>query len=212
MKSLGICVGASNIGAVLVKKEGTKSEILWESYESHDGNPQEALLKIKNSEKWQEADSVVLTGRKYKDVVNLTSIPESEALEAAFSFNKDKYKDVNFIVSAGAETIIAYRVSPEGRIIDVATGNKCASGTGEFFLQQLGRMNIGVEEAITSAKGEEPYRVAGRCSVFSKSDCTHALNKGTPKKNVVAGLCDMVAGKIVEILRKTNNKNIFNFF
>ena len=166
MKSLGICVGASNIGAVLIKRDGDKKEVLWSSYESHDGNPGDALLKLKSASQWKEADSVVLTGRKYKDVVNLSSIPESEALEAAFSFNKDKYKNVNFIVSAGAETIIAYRVSSEGRIIDVATGNKCASGTGEFFLQQLGRMNIGVEEAISTSKGENPYKVAGRCSVI----------------------------------------------
>lgn len=208
MKSLGICVGASSIGAVLFEKDGDNKKVVWSSYASHDGNPGEALNKIRAGAQWKDADSVVLTGRKYKDAVNLTSIPESEALEKAFSFNKTKYGNVNFIISAGAETIIAYRMSPDGRIIDVATGNKCASGTGEFFLQQLGRMNIGVEEAIDSATGEKPYKVAGRCSVFCKSDCTHALNKGTAKKNVVAGLCDMMAGKISEIVRKGEEKNL----
>ena len=29
-----------------------------------------------------------------------------------------------------------------GRIANVITGNKCASGTGEFFLQQLRRMDV----------------------------------------------------------------------
>ncbi|MGE5404520.1 MAG: acyl-CoA dehydratase activase [Candidatus Saccharibacteria bacterium] len=44
--------------------------------------------------------------------------------------------------------------------------------------------------------------MSGRCSVFCKSDCTHALNKGAPKESVVAGLCEMMAAKILELLNK----------
>jgi predicted CoA-substrate-specific enzyme activase len=87
-----------------------------------------------------------------------------------------------------------------GRIRAVHTGSKCAAGTGEFFLQQIRRMGLTTEEAVHMAAGKDPYRVASRCSVFCKSDCTHALNKGVDKGRVAAGLSRMLSGKITELL------------
>ena len=88
------------------------------------------------------------------------------------------------------------------------TGNKCASGTGEFLLQQLRRMDVSLEEAFHWAATEDPHPVSGRCSVFCKSDCTHATNKGIPKAKVTAGLCQMMADKILELLKKVPRRHI----
>ncbi|MBN1829888.1 MAG: activase, partial [Deltaproteobacteria bacterium] len=85
---------------------------------------------------------------------------------------------------------------------------KCASGAGEFFLQQLRRMNVSLEEAAEWSARETPYHVSGRCSVFCKSDCTHATNKGVPKSMVTAGLCKMMAGKVMELLKKVERRNV----
>src|SRR5210317_2101541 len=103
---------------------------------------------------------------------------------------------------------MVYVINRQGRISNVITGNKCASGTGEFFLQQLRRMNASLDDAAQWAAIEEPHYVSGRCSVFCKSDCTHATNKGVPKSQVTAGLCKMMASKILELLKKIERKNI----
>ena len=85
----------------------------------------------------------------------------------------------------------------------------CASGTGEFFLQQIRRLDLGVEEAVERATQGTPYPVSGLCSsFFYKSDCTHALNKGEPKGDVTAGLCQMIAGKIVELLARMEHGRV----
>ena len=42
---------------------------------------------------------------------------------------------------------MVYVLNRFGQISNVLTGNKCASGTGEFFLQQLRRMDVTLEEA-----------------------------------------------------------------
>ena len=63
-------------------------------------------------------------------------------------------------------------------------------------------------DATGLARSESPYRVSGRCSVFCKSDCTHAANKGVPKGKIVAGLCQMMAGKILEILNQVPRRDI----
>jgi predicted CoA-substrate-specific enzyme activase len=101
-----------------------------------------------------------------------------------------------------------YHLGRDGRISTVHAGNKCASGTGEFFLQQIKRIGIGLEDAVCLARSEEPYKVSGRCSVFCKSDCTHATNKGIPKERVTAGLCLMMAGKIMELVKKVSSDHI----
>ncbi len=93
---------------------------------------------------------------------------------------------------------MVYILDKDGKISTVKTGNKCASGTGEFFLQQIRRMNLDVNDAVKLAKKGRPHKISGRCSVFCKSDCTHALNKGMPIGRVCAGLGNMIAEKILE--------------
>jgi predicted CoA-substrate-specific enzyme activase len=151
---------------------------------------------------------VGITGRAFRNLVTLSTIAEPEAIELAYEAVRESCPDIDCIVSAGGETFLAYVLDSKGRIRSVHTGNKCASGTGEFFLQQIKRMDLGIEEAIATAVGAAPYPLAGRCSVFCKSDCTHALNKGTDKRRVSAGLCQVMAGKIIELLKKARPRNV----
>ena len=105
------------------------------------------------------------------------------------------------MISAGGETQIVYSINKNGTIRSAHSGNKCASGTGEFFLQQIRRMGLTIEEAVKIARDGTPHKIAGRCSVFCKSDCTHALNKGEPRENIVAGLCLMMADKVCDLVK-----------
>ncbi len=209
MKSVGICMGASSIKVVETGR--SKDNILKiENYYArpHEGNVKQTLENIINQFDFKEETNFAVTGRKYRNFVKLPSISEPEATELAYNNLKYKYGHVEAIVSAGGETFMVYELDKEGEIADVHSGNKCASGTGEFFLQQLKRMNLGLEEALSIAKVENPYHVSGRCSVFCKSDCTHALNKGEDKGRIVAGLCSMMADKIMELLSNFRPENV----
>jgi len=201
MKTVGICIGASTISLVSAKRESQGIIVELSRKERHEGNPGAILAEMFDSPAIKNADRIVVTGRKLRFLLNVTSISEIEALEAAYSYLPDSYKSAGTIVSAGGETFMVYRLDQAGRVIDINSGNKCASGTGDFFLQQIKRMDLTIDEAMAIADGEGVYPVAGRCSVFCKSDCTHALNKGASKGNVVAGLCSMMAGKILELLK-----------
>lgn len=212
LTTLGICLGASTVSIVrieAIKGEpfdpnalGTQSKIAQVEMLVHDGNPQDTLIRLLKKFDLATIDSVAATGRKFRDFVNLTSIGEPEAVELAYQRIKPVDKTCPAIVSAGGETFMVYVLNPSGQITNVKTGNKCASGTGEFFLQQLRRMDVTLAEAADWAAVDEPHPVSGRCSVFCKSDCTHATNKGIPKSKVTAGLCRMMAGKILELLKK----------
>lgn len=218
LKVVGLCLGASTVTMVRIASDQKKSDsppktpasvkIVEHSIHTHEGDPKGTLLSALEHFNVDSFDRIVATGRRFRNFLNMSSIPEPEAVEYAYQFVKPPGTACPAIVSAGGETTMAYVLNRRGQISNVLTGNKCASGTGEFFLQQLRRMNVSLETAEQWANTETPYAVSGRCSVFCKSDCTHATNKGIPKANVTAGLCKMMAGKILELLKKVERRNI----
>ena len=219
IKSLGICLGASTISIVQMEwnpdnrdsgsaQQNPKATLIDGSLYPHEGDPKQTLINALEKLDLSSFDKIAATGRKFRKYVNLTSISEPEAVEYAYQFIKPSDISCPAVISAGGETFMVYALDRSGRISNVITGNKCASGTGEFFLQQLRRMDVSLNEAARWAAVESPHHVSGRCSVFCKSDCTHATNKGVPKSQVSAGLCKMMANKILELLKKVERCNL----
>ena len=79
-------------------------------------------------------------------------------------------------------------------ILDYDLSGECAAGTGSFLDQQALRMQYSVEEVggLVCQAGCSA-RIAGRCSVFAKSDMIHAQQKGYAPAEILRGLCDAVA-------------------
>ncbi|MFQ5484141.1 MAG: acyl-CoA dehydratase activase, partial [Desulfobacterales bacterium] len=219
-RAMGLCLGASSVSIVdlignlsddqdgKIESNSKNSHIVKYATYPHEGNPKKTLLSALNDFQLDSLDRIAVTGRHFRKFINLSSIPEPESVEYAYRFVKPSGVSCPAIVSAGGETFMIYILDRFGKISNVVTGNKCASGTGEFFLQQLRRMDVSIEEAARWATAEEPYHVSGRCSVFCKSDCTHATNKGIPRSKVTAGLCKMMADKILSLLKKETKKNV----
>lgn len=209
MKSIGICVGASTITKVSLEKRDGKIDITKTVSKVHEGNVRKTFEGLFNEEELHNVDRMAVTGRKFKNFIRLSAISEPEAIEHAYSFLKDKYGETDYISCAGGETFTTYQIDSSDKIINLFTGNKCASGTGEFFLQQIKRMGITHQESDAITHVDSIYEVSGRCSVFCKSDCTHALNKGQNKNSIVAGLCDMMALRILEHLGENVKKRVW---
>jgi predicted CoA-substrate-specific enzyme activase len=201
-ESLGICIGASTISIVRIKVSADNLiHVEFNHSVDSQGNPKATLNRLL-SEFWSDCLPAVVTGRKFRKRVNLTAISESEATESALELYQNEDNRYTALASLGAENFVVYELDTEGKIRKLISKNQCASGTGEFFMQQIIRMDMDVEEAIRISGNAEPYKVSGRCSVFCKSDCTHALNKGIPKKEVTTGLALMIAEKAEELLKK----------
>jgi predicted CoA-substrate-specific enzyme activase len=210
----GICLGASSLSLVqLGLQKGTAGDpsVLITDQRSipHEGNPKKALKRLLAPYALTPQDRIAVTGRKFRRLLTLSSISEPEAVELAYGHlrgagnnSADTIPPCRAIVSLGGETLMVYVLDNQGRIQDIRTGNKCASGTGEFFLQQLRRMDVSLDQAARWAVDTQPYSVSGRCSVFCKSDCTHATNSGIPRARVTAGLCQMMAAKVHQLLKR----------
>jgi predicted CoA-substrate-specific enzyme activase len=79
-------------------------------------------------------------------------------------------------------------------IVDYSVSGDCAAGTGSFLDQQASRLQYRVEDigAVASC-AQCTAHIAGRCSVFAKSDMIHAQQKGYAPEEILKGLCVAVA-------------------
>jgi predicted CoA-substrate-specific enzyme activase len=107
------------------------------------------------------------------------------------------------VASLGGEDFVVYTFDDAGHVLTCYAGNKCASGTGEFLRQQLGRMDLRLEDLDAAVVGATALKLSARCSVFMKSDCTHRLNKGEATKGDIAlSLSRVMADKVGDFLTR----------
>jgi len=91
----------------------------------------------------------------------------------------------------------------EPEIQDFAMNERCAAGSGAFIEQQASRLKMSIEEfSEVAAFAQRGSTVAGRCSVFAKTDMIHLQQKGTPVGEIAYGLFLALARNFVaSILR-----------
>ncbi len=196
MYSLGINIGASNIKVAML--EG--NSILWNAVEPHEGSFLETLKKVLSSHQIQAGVQTLATGTEGRHLLNINSVIEPLCIEEALRYSNDQ---VDALVSLGGEDLVVYTIDSNKKIITSFSGNKCASGTGEFFKQQLARMNMKLNDIHSIPADSCVLKLSSRCSVFMKSDCTHRLNKGEAKTgDIVLSLSDVMAIKVVDFLKR----------
>ncbi len=196
MHSLGINIGSSNVKVTML--EGLT--ILWSEVIPHDGNVRHTLDRILSSKDLPADLKSMVTGTEGRHLLNINSVIEPLCIEEALSHVNQK---VDAVVSLGGEDLVVYTIDQKGKIITNFSGNKCASGTGEFFKQQLGRMDMRLRDINDIPEDSCVMKLSARCSVFMKSDCTHRLNKGEATKgDIVLSLSDVMATKVIDFLNR----------
>jgi predicted CoA-substrate-specific enzyme activase len=107
------------------------------------------------------------------------------------------YPQVRTIIDIGGEDsklILLEKENDRLKISDFSMNTLCAAGTGSFLDQQASRLGLTIEEfGELALKSKTPPRIAGRCSVFAKSDMIHLQQIATPDYDIVAGLCYAMA-------------------
>ena len=201
MQSLGINIGSSSIKVVLLEDE----RVRWETVVAHEGNFIETLKNILLERQVPAGVPSLVTGTEGRFLLNMNNVLESICVEEALKRLELK---VDASVSLGGENFVVYTIDENGKIITSFSGNKCASGTGEFFKQQLGRMDLRLADVANVPDTAVVCHMSSRCSVFMKSDCTHKLNKGeATKADIVMSLSDVMATKVSDFLKRARIKS-----
>jgi predicted CoA-substrate-specific enzyme activase len=196
--ALGIDLGSTTLKLCLLAPDGTARHTAL----AHEGNLEGTLAQLlgRLDAGALAAATGVVTGNEGRHRIALPEVIAAVAIEAGLEALELR---PNAVVSMGGEDLVVYTVDGRGHIVNTYAGNKCASGTGEFLRQQLGRMDLRLEDLEQVGEGTRVHRLSSRCSVFMKSDCTHRLNKGEATKGEIAlSLSKVMADKVAEFLTK----------
>ncbi|MDR2953181.1 MAG: activase, partial [Treponema sp.] len=202
MQSVGINIGSTSLKIALFEHNGSVKDgkAAWSASVPHEGDFSAAVRKLLAEGKVPEGALALVTGNEGRFMFNVAGTLEPLCVEAALQNLSLK---ANAVVSMGGEDLIVYSLDSNGRIINNFSGNKCASGTGEFLKQQLARMDMVLEDIDKVSDKAKVYPLSTRCSVFMKSDCTHRLNKReATKDDIVLSLSDVMAVKVIDFLKR----------
>jgi len=142
--------------------------------------------------------AVGVTGTGGRLVGRILDIPYENEFKAIARAVGALHPEVTTVFEMGGETSKFIRIETDaasGRvgIVDYGTNGDCAAGTGSFMDQQANRLLYDIEDVGDIVRGAgKAASIAGRCSVFAKSDMIHAQQKGYPPPEVLKGLCNAV--------------------
>jgi predicted CoA-substrate-specific enzyme activase len=139
-----------------------------------------------------------VTGCGGKCISELLNIKFENEFRAAANGVGLLYPQVRTILEMGGDNSRYLRIDVDPSngmfgIVDYEKNGDCAAGTGSFMDQQASRLLYEIEEVgdIVMA-AVRTANIAGRCSVFAKSDMIHAQQKGFQPPEVLKGLCEAV--------------------
>jgi len=196
MKFVGIDAGSVSVKIVVYDEKGAR---LYSSYERHKGHPVPVVLKavgelLRNGLATSES-ALSVTGTAWKLIASILGIkPVNEIIAQAYA-TREMFPHIKTIIEMGGEDSKLIILSEESRSVkDFSMNSVCAAGTGSFLDQQAERLRLTIDEFSELAlRSKKAPRIAGRCSVFAKSDMIHLQQIATPVEDIVAGLCFAVA-------------------
>ena len=191
MKRIGIDIGASSCQLVVTDGE---ENVLYECSKLHHSKVQSTLLSF-----FQELTDQKLLKEKEKiqigtcgSMCGLTGLDETyhsnEVLAIIHGATK-LYPEGKSIICLGAQNTYYIELQEE-KEPKIYKNNNCSAGTGSFFEEQAGRIGVQLEEIsdLISTATSVPH-IAGRCSVFSKTDIIHKMQEGVGTADLLNGLC-----------------------
>ena len=205
---LGLDVGSVSIDSMVLDNDGG---ILHAGYTRTKGRPLNVALQVLEEifARYPREDflGLALTGTgasRLAPLVDGAVVNEIVALARGVSVKSPLART---IIDMGGEDAKMILVSPDGNgglvIEDFAMNTMCAAGTGSFLDQQSHRLQLTIEEFSKIAlKSQSPPRLAGRCSVFAKTDMIHLQQDATPDYDIVAGLCYAMARNLKSNIAK----------
>jgi predicted CoA-substrate-specific enzyme activase len=207
---LGIDVGSTTIKIVLLD---SAHAVLSHQYLRASGQPRPVLLEgiatLERAHDLSRLAGVGLSGSGGEAIAQLIGGRHVNELVAQTRAVQEYHPEARTAIEIGGQDskFLSLELDARtGRLLlrDFAMNTLCAAGTGAFLDQQAERLGIAIDKefAAIALRSERPARIAGRCTVFAKSDMIHLQQQGTPLPDILAGLCLALARNFHGVIGK----------
>jgi len=198
---LGLDIGSVSLNTVILDEN---FNIIRDYYDYVHGRPFNVLdFRLKSiSQKYPgiPVAGMAITGTGGKLATELLGGVFVNEIIAQATSSCELYPEAKSVIEIGGEDsklIILEKDASTGLtgLVDFEMNSICAAGTGSFLDQQARRIGVAIEKEFgeMALRSVDPPRIAGRCSVFAKSDMIHHQQIATPLHDIVAGLCFALA-------------------
>jgi predicted CoA-substrate-specific enzyme activase len=190
--SLGMDIGYSSIKISLMNSD---NEIECNKYILHKGRIKEVLKntieELLNNYNLEDIKFGAVTGSGSKFMVQTGKANFVNEVTAIVEGSINENRSIGSIIEIGGQSakyITDFRKDDKSKI-KISMNSNCSAGTGSFLEEQMSRLNLSLEDySIYASKAKSIPRIAGRCSVFAKTDITHHYQEGVSTPDILLGL------------------------
>ena len=198
MLSLGVDIGTYAVKTTLVDEQGAT---VFAGYVPHKGGLKPILKDVIRGLFTrfdpQEIARGAVTGSGAGWLAKTEAIDPVNDIQALVEGARSVRPDTGSIIEIGSQSakyVTGFNQNGKSGI-RISINSSCSAGTGSFLEEQLSRLNLTMEDYSAYAdRARSIPRIAGRCSVFAKTDITHHQQWGTPVEDILLGLAYAVVG------------------
>jgi activator of 2-hydroxyglutaryl-CoA dehydratase len=179
---LGLDLGSISLNTVVIDQD---ENILENHYDMCHGQPflvlRKRLTDLLSKYEIEDFQLLALTGTGGKLATELIGGQFINEIIAQSKSVSKLHPEAKTVIEMGGEDskLIFMDKGPEAAVSSLTDFNMnsiCAAGTGSFLDQQAKRIGVSIEKEFGALAllSEKPPHIAGRCSVFAKSDTPSA--------------------------------------
>lgn len=188
MKGLGIDVGSGSISLAVVEND----RIIYQDYVLHQGKIVHTLERmLEKLEQQYPGESFFSAASSAAASLYPQAGRQAKAdrVTALLAGQKVFYPQAGSMMEMGAQTSCFVTGMREGQSLEYAVNGECAAGTGSFFEDQMYRLGLPIDAYSDYVRRAKTIpRLAGRCSVFAKTDLIHQQQEGVSPEDILLGL------------------------
>jgi len=112
------------------------------------------------------------------------------------------FPTVRIIIDIGGQDSKGIKLDAAGKVANFIMNDKCAAGSGRFLeviAETLGVRLADMGDVSLTAK--EYVKISNTCTVFAEHEVTSRLAEGATIPEIVAGLHESIAGRVVNMVR-----------
>ncbi len=146
-------------------------------------------------------DRIIATGygRMSAELTGADSISELKAhfLGARFQAPYDTFT----LLDIGGQDYKVMRIK-DGKMIDMATNDKCAASTGRYLENMADVLGISIEDIGEYYKN--PANLSNTCAIFGESELIGLIVRGEPLHRLAAGVNRSVVERVLPLIERMN--------
>ncbi|MFZ3102966.1 MAG: BadF/BadG/BcrA/BcrD ATPase family protein [Desulfitobacteriaceae bacterium] len=212
----GIDVGSSAIKVVLMNNESTVHEII--SKEVQRIRRRDVKKAIRDSYE----NALAKAGLKESDIDYVAATGEVELVDFKQGHfygmtthargAKYFFDDTGTVADIGALHLRAIAIDKDSKVLRYKMTGQCASSSGQFIENIIRYLGLRMDEVSDLAlKSQNPQRISSICAVLGETDVINMVSKQVPIEDVMMGILESIAARLVKLLRNLNAESPITF-